>query len=207
MANHAEDTPKAEVLAAYVESLKMYERDNPQFDEEFSRLISTLPSPTKILKDFSIQECIVLFETVNYLWKKVVGKDIISENKLYDKPETLQGSYWMLSNGILLKGLNHYSIIKQNTNMFSTLLKLNGFALQEYLGSNPEEVIRYILENGGVRMFVNVDKEAFFQMSEQTYAEWGRNKVKKFEFKPKTIKVIDFKVPYRGWKSGVAIRF
>jgi len=201
----AEEYPKVDVLATYVESLKMYLEDN-SINPKLADLIETLPSPTKIIKDFSYQECKILFETVNYLWRQITGGDIIDENKIYDKPETLFGNYWIMSNGVLLHGINHYSIVKQNTNLFSTLLNLNGFALQQYLAGDPHELIRYIIENGAVRVFVTKDKRAYFQMSEDTYADWGKAKVKKYEFKPRIVRIIDFKSPYSGWTSGIAVK-
>ena len=54
-------------------------------------------------------------------------------------------------------------------------------------------------------MFVNPENKAFFQMTEKTYARWGKNKIKKLDFKIKAIKVIDLKAPYKGWKSGVTV--
>ena len=206
MAQSEKDIPKPDVLATYVEALKMYYRDNAIHDMQLNRLVETLPSPTKIHKDFSFEECKILFETVNYLWKKLVGKDIIDETKLFKKPESLFGTFWLIENGILLQGINHYSIVKQNTNMFSTLLGLNGFALQQYLASPPNDLIRYILENGGIRMFINKNKKGYFQMSSDTYGKWGKSKVKKYDLREKIIKIIDFNVPYRGWKSGITIR-
>jgi len=200
------EVPNAEVLATYVESLKMYLEDKPDLKEKLSELIKNLPTPSKIKKDFSYEECKILYETVGYLWKKITGNDIIEESHTQEAPETLLGNYWMIENGLLLHGVNHFTIIKQNASILSSLLNVNGFALQQYLVSRPNKLIRFILENGGIRVFINKSKEAYFQMSEDTYAEWGRSKVKGLDFHKKIVKVIDFRVPYKGWKSGVAVK-
>jgi len=200
------EVPNAEVLATYVESLKMYLKDKPDLKEKLAELIKNLPTPSKIKKDFSYEECKILYETVGYLWKKITGNDIIEESHTQEAPETLLGNYWMIENGLLLHGVNHFTIIKQNASILSSLLNVNGFALQQYLVSRPNKLIRFILENGGIRVFINKSKEAYFQMSEDTYAEWGRSKVKGLDFHKKIVKVIDFRVPYKGWKSGVAVK-
>ena len=204
--NTAKEVPKPEVIATYVESLKMYQKDNPKLDKEYIRLIEKLPAPQQIKREFSTEECKILYETVGYLWRKITGQDIITEINTKHGPETLLGNYWMIKNGVLLQGVNHFSVVKQNASLFSTLLNLNGFALQQYLSSPPQKLIRYIIENGGMRIFVDKGLNAYFQMSEETYAKWGRAKVKGLDFKKKIVKIIDFKVPYKGWKNGISIR-
>ena len=47
--------------------------------------------------------------------------------------------------------------------------------------------------------------KSYFQMNDQIYGEWGRNKVKKLDFKNKIVKLIDKKINYDGWKSGITI--
>ena len=54
--------------------------------------------------------------------------DIIEESQLEKDPETLMGNYWMLNNGVLLHGINHYGIIKNNDNLFCSLLDINNSA-------------------------------------------------------------------------------
>lgn len=203
--NTAKEIPRPEIIATYVESLKLYLKDNPNIEEKMTELISKLPVPRQIKKDLSIEECKLVYETVGYLWKKITGQDIIKEVHSQDAPETLTGNYWMIKNGVLLQGVNHFSIIKQNASMFSSLLKLNGFALQQYLVSNPLKLIKYILENGGMRVFIDKNNNAYFQLSEETYGKWGRAKIKSLDFNKKIVKIIDFKAPYNGWKSGVSV--
>ena len=200
-----EEVPDAKTLALYTETLKSYLRDVPDLSEEITEIIKSLPSPKKIKRDFSIKECEILFESIGYIWKKITGQKLIQENEIINPPETLFGNYWLINNGILLSGINHYGIIKQNTSLICALLKINGFALQEHLHSNPNNLIKFIIDNGGIRMFINKDKKLYAQMSSETYGKWGRAKIKKYDFKKKIVKVIDLNAPYKGWKSGIAI--
>jgi hypothetical protein len=196
----------ADASAQYIEALNLYAKEHPSLDKKYLLLIEDLPSPRKIRQDFSIEECKILFETIDYLWKKITGENIIQDKEIEKAPETLFGNYWLIKNGILLKGVNHYSIIKNNANLFCTLLNLNGMTLQEYLSNRPHKVIEFILNNGGIRMFVNKDRKLYAQMSSNTYGKWGKNKIKKYDFKLKAVKIIDFKRPYDGWKSGITIK-
>jgi hypothetical protein len=205
-AQSEEEIPTADQIAVYVESLKLYRQQNPNLDGEFVHLIDNLPTPRKIRQDFSFEEVKILFETVGYLWRKITGNDLGGEVKTKWGELPFLGNYWIIKDGIVLPGLNHYSIVKQNANMFSNLLNINGFALQHYLVGQPNRLIQFIIKNGGVRMLARKDQKAFFQMSECTYAEWGKLKVKKLDFREKVVKIIDFKVPYKGWNSGIPIK-
>ncbi len=201
-----EDIPKPNILATYVEALKTYLSDATNISEIISEQIKNLPSSGEIKRNYSFQECKLLFETVNYLWKAITKTDIIDESKIEKAPETLMGNYWMLKNGVLLKGANHITIIKQNTSMFCSLLNLNAFTLLQYLSTDPNKLIFYIIRNGGVRIFINKDKNAYFQMSEEIYAKWGRKKVKELDFPIKTVKILGFNHDYSGWDSGITIK-
>lgn len=198
--------PDGETLALYVRSLKLYLKDNPQLDDGLADLIKRLPSDREVRQNFSKQECKIIYETLEYLWQKITGSKIISEKEIIKAPETLFGSYWMLSNGILLHGVNHYTIIKQNELMIGSLLGVGGMTMQEYLCSRPNKLIGFIIKCGGIRMFVTKKKELYTQMSPKTYAKWGKNKIRNFDFPLKIVKVIDFKVPYEGWSSGIALK-
>ncbi|GAF77777.1 unnamed protein product, partial [marine sediment metagenome] len=66
--------------------------------------------------------------------------------------------------------------------------------------------IRFILENGGVRLFVNKNKKLYAQMSSTIYGKFGKKKIKKYDFPERIVRIIDFKAPYKGWKSGIAIK-
>ena len=196
----------AEESAEYVKALKMYSDDNPSMDSTYANLIKGLPSARKIRQDFSEEECKILYETIDFLWKKLTGDHIIKDEEIITAPETLFGNYWLMKNGIILKGVNHFSIIKNNTSLICTLLNINGMTLQEYLCSKPEKLIGFIIKNGGVRVLVNSNKKLYAQMSAKTYGQWGKSKIKKYDFGFKAVKVIDFKRPYEGWKSGITIK-
>lgn len=197
--------PDAETLALCVLTLKVYLKDNENIPEEYKDLISKLPSPRQIRQNFSIKECEVLYETVNYLWNKIIGQDVIPEKEIQKAPEKLCGNYWMLKGGILLKGVNHHNIIKLNTTLFCSLLNIGGMTLQEYLTGHPDKLIWFIIRNGGVRMFITKDGRYYSQCSPETYGKWARKKIQKYDFKKKIVKVIDLNAPYSGWKSGISV--
>jgi len=196
----------ADSLAAYIDSLKLFEKEHSDLQKKYQKMIKQLPSSSKVRKDFSLAEVKILYETVGYLWKKITGSELLTDDTVYENPAEFLGNYWLLRNGIFLHGVNHYSIIKKNTNLFTSLLNLNGFTLQEYLSLDPERLLRYIILNGGVRMFVRADKKAFFQISESIYAGWGRDKIKKLPLNPRIVKIIDPKAKYTGWNSGISIK-
>ena len=201
-----EDVPDGNTLSIYVESLKMNLKNNPNLNKELAILIKKLPSPRQIKLNFSFEECKILFQTVGYLWKKITGKDIIEEKKISKAPETLFGNYWMFNNGILLHGVNSYGIIKRNTSLICSLLDINNMVLQDYLSNNPNKVIDFIIRNGGVRLFINKSRHLYSQMNQDTYAKWGRAKIKKYDFKKKIVRIVDPNVEYKGWKSGIGIK-
>lgn len=201
-----DEVPTAQDIAAYVESLKLYLKRNQVKDEEMQKQIENLPYPKQIVRAFSHEEVRILTETVGYLWKKITDNNIIEESKMTRAPDKLEGNYWMLTKGVIISGVNHYTIIKQNLDLFCTLLDINAFAMHDRLASNPNEVIKLVLDNGGMRIFVNKGKEAYFQLADDTYTEWGRQKIKKYDFKKKVTKVVDKRQPYKGWKSGIVIK-
>jgi hypothetical protein len=197
--------PSVEDLASYVDSIKLYLSDNQVKDEELKQRILDLPSPQNIRKRLSEEEVKILFQTIGYIWKKITGHSIIEDSKVEQKPDILCGNYWMLQKGILLYGVNHYTIIKQNLDLFRSLLGINAFALHEKMASEPNALIKLVLDHGGMRIFVSKDKRAYFQMADDTYGKWGKRKAKRYDFPKKIIKVIDKTAPYKGWKSGITV--
>lgn len=192
-------------IAAYVESLKISLKDGEIKDKNVADTIENMPSPIKIRSELSYEECFMIFETVRWAWKEITGQDITNLAKVSPAPETLMGNYWMLKNGLIFHGVNHYTIVKQNIDVFAKLLNINAFVIHEKLSSPPEQIIKTIIDNGGVRVFITKDKRAYFQMNDKIYGEWGRNKVKKLDFKDKIVKLIDKNIDYSGWKSGITI--
>ena len=201
-----DDLPNDETLGAYVDAIQLYYKDHPDVNNVIADQIQKLPSARKIRLDYSEEECKILFESVAYIWREITGQDIIEESKITKGEDAFTGNYWLLENGVILEGINHYSIIKQNATMFSTLLNVNGFALQHYLSSSPEKVIYFIIKNGGIRMLIRKDNKGYFQLSERTYAQWGKSKIKTFDLREKIVKILDSKAPYQGWNSGIPIK-
>lgn len=197
--------PSAEDIAAYVEALNIYLENDKIKDKQVATLVKRLPYPDSIRSGFSIEECKLIFQSVNYAWKKITGQDLMQEEQIDRSPKGLEGNYWMMTNGVILSGTNHFTIIKRNLDLFATLLNISTFVLHEKLASPPDEIIKTVIDHGGMRIFIKVDKTGYFQLSDETYSKWGRNKIKGLDLKEKIIKVIDRQTPYKGWKSGVTI--
>jgi len=201
-----ERIPDGETLALYIKSLKLYLSDNPRMDSGLADLISKLPSDRQVRQNFSKQECKLIYQTLEYVWSKITGSPIVSEKEVIKAPETLSGSYIMLRNGLLLSGINTYDIIRQNIGMIGSLLGISGMTLQEYLARKPEEIIRLVIKNGALRLFISQDKCFYAQCSSDTYGEWARDKIRKLDFKNKIVKIIDLNSVFKGWASGIVVR-
>jgi len=204
-AEEEEETLSPSILATYIEALKVHLND-PKINQMYKEMIKKLPPSYVVRKTLSNEECSILFETVDYLWKKISGSSITKEEEMIKAPESLKGCYWLLKHGILMHGQNHFTIAKRNKTMLVPLLNLNTFTFEEYLSSDPQKLIYYLIDNGAVRVFVNKDKNAFFQMMPEVYADWGKKKVQRYDMKKKVVRVIDRTVDYNGWKSGVAVK-
>lgn len=200
--------PSPSILATYVESLKIYLLENEDIDPNIKNTIEQLPSPAKIKADFGNDEANTLFETVAWLWEKVSGNKILDELKTVDAPEHMMGNYWILRNGVILEGENHFTIIKNNINLFSILLEIDSMALSfiKSMATDPNKAIHKAICNGAIRAFINNKKEAYFQINERAYAEWGRSKIRSLDYKNKIVKVIDCSKPYTGWENGITVK-
>lgn len=198
--------PKPDQLAVYVESLKTYLQQGQIKDPSIEHIVTNMPSPRAVQNDFSNEEGIILFQSIQYVWKEITGQDIIEEQKVEHHPERLEGNYWMLNNGVLLNGPNHYTIIKDNAHLFSTLLRIDPFVIHEQLAGKPNSIIKTILDYGGMRIFVNKNQVAYFQLSAETYRIWGLKKIRKLDIKEKNVKVIDTSMSYDGWNSGITVK-
>jgi hypothetical protein len=198
--------PEAAEIAAYVEALKLFLKNGKIKDKVIANLVKKLPFPDSIRMGFSNQECRIVFESVAYAWRKLTKQNLVEETKIEHPQKGLEGNYWMVTGGVLLEGPNHYTIIKQNLNLFATLLNISPFVLHEKLASPPEEIIKTVIDHGGMRIFINKDKKGFFQLADDTYSKWGRHKVKGLDLSNKTVKVIDRTRPYKGWDTGVLIK-
>jgi len=192
-------------LSSYVESLIAFSNGS-DLDPEINKIIKNFPTPRYIQREMLKSECAVLSEMVRYVWKQITGKDLLDESKIIENPDFLLGNYWMFQSGMLLHGINHFTIIKQYQNILPSLININAFTLQEYLSSEPEKLIFYIIKNGGVRMFINKNRRAIFQMSPESYGTWAKERIKKYDFHEKNLKIIDLNKEYDGWNSGITIK-
>lgn len=196
----------ADEVASYVEALKIHLEEKAIKDEEVKNVVRNMPSPRVIRKKLSEEEVDILFESVRWAWKKISGQDLIEESKVTHPVETLMGNYWMLKNGVILHGENHFTIVKRNISMFSSLLGIHAFAIHDCIAGPPERLIKLVIDHGGIRMFITKDRRAYFQMNDAVYAKWGRNKVKGLDFKEKVVNLIDKRTKFKDWSSGISIR-
>lgn len=194
-----------EDIAAYVQSLKLYLNRKQVKNSDLQEKIKMLPSPKRILKHMSMEEIRILTEVVGYIWKEITKNNIIEESKMTRAPDKLMGNYLIISKGVLLSGPNHFTIIKQNLNLFRTLLDINAFAMHEKMSGNPNDLIKLIIDHGAIRIFINKNKQSFFQLTDETYSKWGKKKIQKYEFKNKIVKIIDKRQHYKGWESGIVV--
>jgi hypothetical protein len=186
-------------------TLKEYLRDNPNICEEWKELIKKLPAPRQIRQDFSIQELKLLYETVEFLWSKITGSKIIGEEEIILAPERLQGNYLMVNRGILLKGINTHDTIRRNSALLCSLLNIGGMTMQDYLSRNPQDLVKFIIKSGALRIFITKDFRFYSQCSPETYAKWAKKKIQKLDFKKKVVRLIDLRAEYKGWSSGIGI--
>lgn len=193
------------VLANYVESLKIYLKDSSSMSARLMKVIDKMPSPSFIKNEMSQAEGDILKESVDWAWKEITGHKMIDELKINNDHEPFLGNYWILKNGIILEGINHSTIISKNIALFSSLLKINPMEIVGHM-SNPNRLIKIAINEGAIRVYVNSNKTAYFQMSPETYKLWGRDKVKKFDVKEKIIRLVDLSKDYKGWSTGIGIR-
>jgi hypothetical protein len=199
-----EDVNALEV-ASYIEALNIALRDGEIKEAEVVGVLHSLPSPEHVRRHLSDEEARVLFESVRWAWQKVSGTDITGTFNVEAAPESLLGNYWMMKNGVILHGVNHYGIIKRNLNMFASLLSIDPFLLHQKLAGTPHDLVKLVIDNGGMRIFVTADKRAYFQMTDRVYTNWGRAKVKGFDFPKRVVKLIDPITRFDGWRSGITL--
>lgn len=174
---------------------------------EILKQINNLPSMYIIENKITTTEANILYDVVRDIWKKLSGQDIKNiDLKNLDKDiDILDGNYWMLPGEFMLGGFNHFSIAKKYRGMFSSMLGINPFIFERLMGQNPQELIGHIICHGGIRMNIDKSKNKVICQTSEASWPWTRNKLMKMFHKNKTAKVIDFKVPYRGWESGINI--
>lgn len=196
----------AEKIANYIDSLKFFQKKINKIDTKIKKAIEDLPNPEAVRIYFSEEECNIVFDTIKYLWKKITNEDLDKKIKKKNHSNVLEGNYWMFNNGILLKGINHYTIIKKNINMFANTLKISPIKIHEKLASEPNQLIKKMIELGAIRVMADKDANMWFQLSPNTYSTWGRKKIKKMEAKEKYAKIVDLNAQYKGWETGIVIK-
>jgi hypothetical protein len=193
-------------LAQYVESLKLQVSIGGIKNQAIVSAIKDMPSPKKIRNDFSVEEAKALYETVGWAWKEICGQDILEQRNILATPEKLNGNYWFINHGIVFGGPNHFTIIRKNIDIFATMLKIDPFTIHEKLAQEPNQIISTVINHGGIRVFINKKEKSYFQMTSDTYKEWGKSKVYALDLKEKTVRLIDPKSSYIGWASGIPIK-
>ena len=197
-------TPTHEEVVAYVESLKLHAKRGT-VSPKVKEVIDSMPSVRRVEAELSEEEDKVLFESIRWAWKEITGSDIVESLDASSSPETLEGNYWMVNNGVLLHGSNHFTIVRNNLDLFARLLNIDPFVLHQKLASRPEQMIRLIIAHGGMRIFATKDRRIYCQLSPETYSRWGGSKIRKLDFSTKTVRLVGKHAPYSGWKSGVTI--
>ena len=194
-----------DMLASYVEALK-HELDwNSVGNDEVKKVVKNLPDPDRIRRDFSEQECRIVFESVHWAWKKLSGQDILTEIETLNHPEEISGNFWFLKDSIIFEGPNHFTIAKKNMDIFINLLNMESFVFHEKIASPPSELIHYVILNGGVRSHIK-NKKGYFQLTDDTYGKWAKKKIKSLDLNEKIVKLIDRRKPYKGWGNGIVIK-
>lgn len=195
-----------EDLVHLINSILLYYNDHKdEINKELKKSIESLPSEYMIENKLSDVELHMLYKIIRDIWKKITSQDLddveLEQNE--DDKRLLSGNYWMLPGGIMIGGYNHFSIAKKHKGMFCSILGLNGWIFEKFIVSDPDKLIFYIISNGGIRM--NVDKDnsiVICQTNEQSFPQ-VRNKFMKMYHQTKVAKIIDLKIPYEGWKSGI----
>lgn len=195
-----------EDLVHLIDSILLhYNKNESEVPKKLKKAIESLPSKYIVEDKMSEVEVEMLHKIVQNIWKEITGQNIdnIKLEHVDENKEILSGNYWMLPGGMLLGGFNHFSVAKKHKGMFCSILDLDAWAFEKFIASDPQRLIYYVISKGGIRM--NVDKEnsiVICQTNEDSFS-WTRNKLLKMYHKTKIIKIIDLKVKYNGWKSGI----
>jgi len=195
-----------EDIASYVDAIKLAAREDNLSKEALVK-ISRLPARSYILKKMSPTELSILFENVSDLWKIITGEKLPVQEGIDSPKEAkdVDGNFWLLPGGVMIKGFNHFSTAVRHKNMLCNLLDINPFIFEEKMHRNPSELVRMIIYHGGIRM--NIDREASKVIAQTNEESWPTllSKFQKMYHKHKVARVLDPAAPYKGWKSGVPI--
>jgi len=148
-------THSPEVLASFVDTILLHRAGQGEhFPKELYQQIDRLPSRFYILRRMSSAEHGVLFENIQDIWKKVTGTALPDDHEVKPAPSAvdLDGNFWMIPGGMLLKGFNHYATAKRHKALLCSLLDINPYIFEQKLHSDPKGLIRLIINQGGVRL-------------------------------------------------------
>jgi hypothetical protein len=78
--------PEPKVMGMFIDVLKLHLKEKAENKETIStdieRLIRNLPSSKEINYEYSHEECRLVFETIRYLWKEIMGQDLEEEKDI-----------------------------------------------------------------------------------------------------------------------------
>lgn len=191
-----------------VDAISIYVADHGGgMDAETTRLAEMLPSRHQITTEEDETKVDLMGGMVDEVWRRLSGK-VASESvdAVSGRQNALDGCYWLVPGGILLKGLNHYSAAKEHKGLICQLLGISGIDMERMLASgDPAGLISLVVAHGGVRVLVNRERnEVWMQTSEASWA-WARLKMSRLPHRHKVVKVVDLSVPYRGWQTGISL--
>jgi hypothetical protein len=198
-----------DILASYIESLCLHRgQHRDSMSKEILRLIDNLPPRSYVINKMDHIERDLLMQTVGHIWKKITGNSIRSVDTKMATTDSgrLDGTYWMVPGGILVRGFNHFSAAKNHRDLLCSMLDINGFVFEaKVLEKDPHGLINLILSHGGIRVAVDRSKSAVYMQTTEGSWPWARDKLRKMYHKHKVARVIDRREPYKGWKSGVPV--
>jgi len=201
----ADPGPSPDYLTALTDTLRLH-ASNGNASSALKRTIALLPSQYNLHQMGRVERDLTL-QTVRKIWKQVTSSDIPEELEAAapQANKDLDGNFWLLPGGILVRGYNHFTAAKKHKGMFCNLLGINAFVFEHKMASDPDRFIGMLLENGAVRAHVDREgKRAIFQCTSQSWPV-ARNKMSRMLHANRIIKVVDPSRPYHGWKSGIPV--
>ena len=198
-----------DILSSYIETLFLHRgRYHDALDKDVVRLIDNLPPRSYVTSRMDGIERELLMQTVGHIWRKVTGSSIREVDTRVATTDSgrLDGTYWMVPGGILVRGFNHFSAAKNHRGLLCGILGINGFVFEaKALEKDPHGLINLVLSHGGIRVAVDRGKSAVYMQTTEGSWPWARDKLRRMWHKHKVARVIDRREPYRGWKSGVPV--
>lgn len=195
-------------LSAFMESLALHRREQvSSIDSDIANAIDNFPSIYK-LAEMGDAELDLLQETISFCWKRVTGERLPRADDMTKTSNNifLDGPYWLLPGGVMVSGINHYSIAKKNKGLFCSLLNLNPLVFEQWLHADPNKVVERLILNGAVRTVVDRENNKVFCQTTEESWPWVREKLSKMYHKIKIAKILDPTKPFKGWESGVPVR-